>query len=490
MRYEKILKALLLVALIYFPYFLHLGNLPVRAWDEARLVTNAWEMHENGNFLVPHFHGAPDMWNTKPPLMIWLQVLSVNVIGDEELAYRLPSAIAGFMLCILIVIFAVKYLKSYWYGLFAVLALVTSTGHIGEHVARTGDYDSLLTFFMVGGLLLFFVWIETGKIKYLHLFFLSIILSVLTKSVQGLLFLPAMMIYLIMSACFKKFITNKWVWIDTIVVVLVIAGYYLIRESVNPGYIVAVKNNELGGRMLETIEGHTGPFTFYIDLLIKSQFKYYFILAITGIFTGFIARDLLVRRFIRYVSVTALFYLLIISIAKTKLVWYSAPLLPLLAILAAATVYIIFSYMQESLSEGKLKKLILQPALLILVFGYPYYMIIDEVYKPKEKEGFHFNLITNFLKDGMKGDYDLNNTKVKYSDYTAHLEYYIRKMQEKGINIRLMTDNNFRPGDKVIAALGGDKEYLRKNYHTKDIFNYYHIVILQVDSLKQNNKMP
>jgi len=486
MRYEKYLKALLLLVLIYSPYFLHLGNLPVRAWDEARLIANAWEMHENGNYLVTHFHGSPDMWNTKPPLMIWMQVLSLNVIGDEELAYRLPSAIAGFLLCIIIVLISARYLKNYWFGLFTVLILITSTGHIGEHVARTGDYDSLLTFFMVSGLLIFFLYTETGKLKYLHLFFLSVILAVFTKSVQGLLFAPAMLIYALSVKRTRKLLTGKWLYIDALITAAVIVGYYLARESVNPGYIEAVHNNELGGRMLETIEGHTGPVTYYTDLLINSQFRLYFILPLIGFFTSFFAEDQKFRRFIRYISLTALLYLLIMSVAKTKLAWYSAPLIPLLAFMAAATVYVIYSSLLTFLSGNRLKQLLAGVLFVVLVFGYPYYLIIDEVYQPKEKaEGFHFTLISHFLKDGLKGDFELNNTKLRYSDYTGHLEYYIRRMNEKGINIHLSRDNDIRPGDKVIAALGGDKEFLRKNYHTRDLLNYYHIVVLQVDSLKQ-----
>ena len=90
-------KIVLFILLAYFPVFLHLEFLPIRVWDESRLANNAYEMFKNGNFLVPHFEGTPDMWNTKPPLMVILQVLCCKVFGIRELSIRLPSAIAGFL---------------------------------------------------------------------------------------------------------------------------------------------------------------------------------------------------------------------------------------------------------------------------------------------------------------------------------------------------------------------------------------------------------
>jgi 4-amino-4-deoxy-L-arabinose transferase-like glycosyltransferase len=99
---EIIVKIILFLLLTYPPIFLHLGSLPIRIWDESRLAINAYEMNKDGDFLVTHFSGMPDMWNTKPPLMIWLQVFFIKLFGVGELALRLPSAIAAFLTCVFI----------------------------------------------------------------------------------------------------------------------------------------------------------------------------------------------------------------------------------------------------------------------------------------------------------------------------------------------------------------------------------------------------
>src|SRR5690606_9717613 len=99
-------------------------------WDEARLAINAYEMSQNGNLIVTYFDGAPDMWNTKPPLLIWIQALFIKMFGFNELAIRLPSAIAALFTCVVILIFSEKYLKNFWFGFIAVVVLVTSQGYI------------------------------------------------------------------------------------------------------------------------------------------------------------------------------------------------------------------------------------------------------------------------------------------------------------------------------------------------------------------------
>src|SRR4051812_9188165 len=92
-------KFLILAALIYMPVFGFLDILCLRDRGESRNALNAIEMKENGNYLVPYYDGKPDMWNTKPPLLLWFQVFFMKTIGVDEIAVRLPSAIAAFFTC-------------------------------------------------------------------------------------------------------------------------------------------------------------------------------------------------------------------------------------------------------------------------------------------------------------------------------------------------------------------------------------------------------
>src|SRR5690349_8049272 len=116
---KPFLCLLVLLPLLYFPIFSHLDELPLECWDEARLAMNAHDMHKTGNWIVTTFWNSPDMWNTKPPLMIWLQAICIKIFGENELAIRLPSALAALATCMLLFWFFVKKYGNAMVGLFA-----------------------------------------------------------------------------------------------------------------------------------------------------------------------------------------------------------------------------------------------------------------------------------------------------------------------------------------------------------------------------------
>jgi 4-amino-4-deoxy-L-arabinose transferase-like glycosyltransferase len=62
---------LLLLPLIYFAIFLHLGSLPFRVWDEAYLSLHTAMMMQDHDYIVTHNLWGSEMSNTKPPLAIW-----------------------------------------------------------------------------------------------------------------------------------------------------------------------------------------------------------------------------------------------------------------------------------------------------------------------------------------------------------------------------------------------------------------------------------
>src|SRR5688572_13968954 len=106
-------KYIALALLIYVPVFGYLDIQPLRTWDESRIAINALEMLENGDWIATYYSGVPDNWNTKPPLLIWLQVILMKTIGVNEVAIRLPSAFAAFFTCLALLAFCIKYLKSF-----------------------------------------------------------------------------------------------------------------------------------------------------------------------------------------------------------------------------------------------------------------------------------------------------------------------------------------------------------------------------------------
>jgi 4-amino-4-deoxy-L-arabinose transferase-like glycosyltransferase len=473
-KLKNIYLIILFSSLVYFPVFLHLEVLPMRVWDEARLAINAYEMSQNGNFIVTHFEGKPDMWNTKPPLMIWLQVGLIKLLGFSELATRLPAALSAFFTALVILLFAIKYIKNYWYGFISVLILITSYGYIHIHTTRTGDYDSPLTLFSLSYCLSWFLFIQFNEKKYLNLFFITLTLAVYTKGIAALIFIPGILLYTIFEKQFKSLFRNKFFFINLFLCVITISAYYLIREYLNPGYLKAVWENELGGRYLTTLEGHGHPFLFYYYQLIDSHYSFWYPLIPCGIAIGLLTKDPLLKKITLFSTLMMFSYLLFISLSRTKISWYDLPLYPFLALISAIPVFWIFSFLKNSVEAQRQFKFNIIPfAFLFLVFFIPYKKIIAKIYLPKEeeKEQSGYN-ISYFLKEAVNSKRSVNNSFICYDGHKAHLEFYIIQLNSLEQAISFKEWKDLSVGDTIIATQDNVKEYIENNYFFQLIETY------------------
>ncbi len=465
-------KYLVLMVLASIPLFGYLGTLPIRLWDESRQAINAFEMYKNGNFIVTYFQGCPDMWNTKPPLLVWLQVALMKVIGANELAIRLPSALAGFLTCGVIFIFAVRYLKNFWLGFLGVVVLVSSQGYIDEHVVRTGDYDALLTLFTTLMGLFAFIYIESKQSKYLYVFFGVSTLAVLTKGVAGLLFLPGIFLFVLFQKELIFLLKNKHFYLAVLLFLSIVIGYYLSREFYNEGYIKAVWDNELGGRYMATTEGHNAPFWFYIDNIISKDLLFiYSVLLPAGCLSGLRSQNERLKRFFKFIFLVSLSFLLIISLSKTKLKWYEVPLYPWFAFFIASFIEYDFRRLLSYFRKKKRPFLMVAPYFfLVLVTLIPYLISIKRVYKPKEHErDISLYEVSYYLRDALMNGIDLNNQTllIEECEYRPVELFYVELLKDKGVNISVENLEEMKVGQIVFTGEGETNDFIRNNYlHT------------------------
>src|SRR5688572_3906021 len=142
-----LLRSMLYATLFYFSMFNKLGTHSLREWDEARNAINALEMTKTGNLLVRTYQYKPDLWETKPPFLIWLQAGLFKIFGYHEWVLRMPSAIAGFLLAFFLIIWCKLSHIGEYTGVISALILLTAPGFVGDHAARTGDHDAMLCLF-------------------------------------------------------------------------------------------------------------------------------------------------------------------------------------------------------------------------------------------------------------------------------------------------------------------------------------------------------
>ena len=83
----------LMAVAVFVAFFWRLGDIPLYDLDEGAFTEATREMLESGNYVTPYRDGEPRY--DKPVLIYWLQAASVKLLGLNELALRLPSALAA-----------------------------------------------------------------------------------------------------------------------------------------------------------------------------------------------------------------------------------------------------------------------------------------------------------------------------------------------------------------------------------------------------------
>jgi 4-amino-4-deoxy-L-arabinose transferase-like glycosyltransferase len=316
-----------------FPLAFDLGHAPLQTWDEARQAVNAFEMrHAGGQWLVTTFAHRPDLWNTKPPLLIWLQALSIAALGPTPLAVRLPTLLAT-LGTVGLLYAAGRRLGRPGLGLLAGALLITMPGYLGPHVGRSGDYDALLSLWVLAQLLATFALAEAGRARHLALAAAAVGAAVLTKGVAGLLGVPSLGLYLLLRGRLGPLLRRPAFWLAGAGAVVVPALYYLLRERALPGYWVAVWANEVGGRYTNTISAVQRPALYHVYNLLPQTWPWGLLLPLAGLLA--VGPATASRRLGGLLALFAANWLLVISLAQTKLEWYTAPMLPPLALLLA-----------------------------------------------------------------------------------------------------------------------------------------------------------
>ncbi len=440
---SNIVQYTLLISLIYLVIFLKLGSFQMRLWDESMFAVNTFEMIENGHYFSLYFNGIPDLFNTKPPLTSWAQLLSVRIFGYNEFAIRFPSALAAAGSILLVFHFVRIHFTHSWAWI-AALILLTSNGFIGFHTARAGDSDALLSFFILVANFNFITYLINEKQRHIFLFFIFLLLAFATKLYAALLFAPAYLFTLIYYKKLRAFIFNKAFWGGILLFVVSVISLILLRELETPGYLDQILLKD-AARIYTVIEAHSEPFSYYFDNFFSTNFSVgmlFFIIGCTLLFSTSDKKQklILVTSFCFVVS-----YLSIISLSVTKLEWYDMPLYPYLAIIAALAITEIVE--KKFLTQTK------QVLAIAVIFFYPYYLMFNKSQRNEISYSHRLDESTeSYLFRAYKRGENLDGVKVLHHSWPGALLFYQYKFAADNQIINLTTTTlNLEAGDRVLV---------------------------------------
>lgn len=467
-----IISFLILILVGYFQLFHKLDKLPLRIWDEGKNAVSAYEMYTNDNYLVRYYEGQPDSWGFKPPFLTWNQVISMKVFGINEFAIRFPSALYALFTAILIFYFFYSEFKKPLIGLLAALVLLTSFGYLEHHVARTGDHDSILVFFLSAQLILFYKYLANNRNIHLILFTLALILASFTKGVAGLFFVPGITAYLVFSSRLKDVLSNKTVYYCILAFLLSIGGYYTLREITSPGYLKAVWENELLPRYTNTSSNytyeHTTDYLFYLRNLWNTRLAPWIYILPLSLILLLSSKNTKVKSLFLYLSTVGISFLVIIS-GGSKGTWYDAPLFPLLAICLALGFWQLYTISEKFIPW---KNIAIIATLLIFT---P--LLINAIHRTKkltfeteEKSWNHESQgINYFLRDHTNELSKYKELGIAYNGYHSHIRFYANIASDNGTRTDFVNYRKLDTPSVVIASQKEIKEFIEENYvFTKD----------------------
>jgi 4-amino-4-deoxy-L-arabinose transferase-like glycosyltransferase len=457
-RLPSYLLLLPVLAFVAFLQFYHLGELAIVQWDESRLAVNAAEMYHSGNFLITTYEDLPDLYNTKPPLMIWLQVTSIYLFGLNEWAIRFPSALSGFLTILLSGLIVYRHRNNIYQSCLAMVLLACSNGLIQLHGSLTGDYDSLLTLFLLSSFYHFYYgFIDGNALRHKLYFLLFLSLAILCKSAAAFVVFPIFILTLLPKKNHKPILQA---FLLCGLSVLPFALYCFLRETASEGYWQAMMENDFGGRFSKALEGHSSEWYYYIVNLFDYRFHYFIWILPLALVLAWLKKD----RAYRYYSAVAFCFLVLISIPQTRIHWYDMPVLPVIAIVITMTISIGYDHLPQAYL-----KIIYICLLSLLMLP----LIADKYQFIASRKGLVLD----------RGHYELSDLLRKKKDRDSLI--YIARHYDAEFYFYTKTNNNVHRG--YFSSLKPGEIVAMGNFYKDSLKNHYHYTLL--DSTQNAQKI-
>lgn len=311
-NYKNQVLIVLLGAILFIPF---LGRVHLFDWDEINFAEAAREMIVSGNYLQVQINFQP-FWE-KPPLFIWMEVISMKLFGVNEFAARFPNAVCG-IITLLVVFNTGRKLVNEKFAWFWVLSFIGSL--LPHFYFKSGIIDPWFNLFIFSGIWFFYLHQVKSEVKSKYFFLAAIFigLAILTKGpVALLIFMLCILVFWIMNR-FRPIVSLRDILFFVLIGGSITVAWYgiIILQTGIAGFKVFITYQI---RLLTTADaGHGGPIYYHWIVLLFGCFP-------ASVF--FIAGLLMKKKendFFLLMKILFWIILILFSIVKTKIVHYSS----------------------------------------------------------------------------------------------------------------------------------------------------------------------
>ena len=303
-------------------------------YDEAVYAAVARGMFEAGDWIRPSWNGLP--FYEKPALFYWLTGLGYGLFGVTPLAPRLVSAVATLAG---LTFFAWEAKRRFGPRVSEAAVWVAGASLLPMILGRIGLLDALLTAEVGIALLAFLRGLEVGQEgwsgRWLAVGYAATGAALATKGpVFPVLICGVLLLHALLGGEVRTSLRRAGLaWGIPLVLVVGAPWYLLAYLADGPGVLRELLGRHTIGRAMAPMQGHSGPLWYYLPILLSALLPFpAFLPRAFGLLRN---EENESRRFARFLTVWAGLFLVVISVAATKLPSYVAPLLPALALLAA-----------------------------------------------------------------------------------------------------------------------------------------------------------
>ncbi len=430
----------------------------------------------DGDPIVLKNNREVSLYNTKPPFVIWLQALSIKLLGPTELAIRLPSALAALLTVLMLVLFSKRTLGDIRIGVVAALVLVTTQGYARNHIARSGDLDAVLIFWIVFYSLLAFHYLLRAPQNYRWYFSwigIGMAAAFLSKSIAGWMPLLGLLGAAIVSRRLGDTLKKPYLYLVGVLVLATGAVYYGWRESLAPGYLDKVFFSEYQRLTDNIMPWHERPFWFYAQNMWQRDFFTPHVYLLVPAFVLGLWRKDQWRRFTWMLLVFCGAYFLLISYPPVKLEWYAAPLYPFLALLIGVGWCRLMDIGESYVERKEAWSGVFFYALLAAFMAYPYFTIWNSIQNRKPVDSFEREGYT--MRQWQAEKPDLKSYQVlmtaKYPQHLDQFHFYRKALNhwEEG-NIRHAPRyTHLAIGDTVLCCQSENLDTLQQQFEIEEL---------------------
>ena len=307
---------LLLGIVLYIPF---LGGVHLFDWDEINFAESAREMIVSGNYLSVQINYLP-FWE-KPPLFIWMQVLSMKTFGINEFAARFPNAVGG-IITLLILFYTGKKFRDEKFGWIWLMTYACS--FLPFLYFKSGIIDPWFNLFIFLGIIYFVYYLsETAyRLRNISLSALFLGLAVLTKGPVALLIFTLSFVIYLFYVRFR--IKTSFRDISIFIILLsFIGGFWFILQMLSGNASIIKDFVVYQIRLFKTEDaGHGGFLLYHFVVLFFGVFP----ASVFAMYSFFKREDDKAGKtdFSLWMQIIFFVVLILFSIVNTKIVHYSS----------------------------------------------------------------------------------------------------------------------------------------------------------------------